>query len=342
MTGSGFSEAAVAVMQASRAKSTNKQYQMFWNGFEAFYAQRDIDPYMTDIKHIVNYVEQCRSQKDWAYSSVKGCVAAISAFREKIDGFTVFTHPDMARYLKGAEKTCATKIPRSETWDISLVLNALVKDPFEPLASCQLKWLSAKLAVLMALTTAGRASELCALTTKGLVLSAGGLRATVFPNPEFTPKTVTILYRRAPVVFEAFHPSPVSEEEKRLHLLCPVRAIRIYLERTNSFRRSEQLLVCYARGNKGKALSSQRLAHWLVDGISEAYVRSNIPVPRLTAHSTRGAATSVAVLSGVDWEVVRQSACWTGDSTFLAHYYKYRPVNTLANAVLGQARHNAT
>ena len=129
---------------------------------------------------------------------------------------------------------------RTETWDASLVLHALENAPFEPMASAGMRYVSTKLAVLLALATASRGSELTALTITGLVFS-GDLKVTLFPDPGFAPKTVSELTSRAPVVLHAFHPAPVSRSDKRLHLSCPVRAVRIYLQRTQGVRKSDRL-----------------------------------------------------------------------------------------------------
>ena len=49
------------------------------------------------------------------------------------------------------------------------------------------------------------------------------------------------------------------------------------------------------------AISAQRLANWLVEAVTKAYTMSNRLTAMLTAHSTRGVATSMAVLAGIDW-----------------------------------------
>ena len=54
-----------------------------------------------------------------------------------------------------------------------MVLNALCADCYEPLESADISLLSHKLALLLALTSAGRVSELCALSVKDLVFAAG-------------------------------------------------------------------------------------------------------------------------------------------------------------------------
>ena len=325
-------------MLASCADGTYSRYCGYWRQFGQYCAERNIDPCLADIGSILAFVDDCRSRRRWTYSSVKVCVAALSRFRGKIDGSTVFTHDDMAQYLAGAKKLSIREGlgTAPDTWDAPLVLQALGKPPFEPMARVGMRFVSAKLAVLLALTTASRGCELTALTVRGHVFS-GDFKVTLFRDPSFVPKTVSDLSSRTPVVVQAFHPSPVSQEERRLHLLCPVRALRIYLQRTQAVRKSDRLLVTYWARNPGTALSTQRLAHWLVDGITVAYTEAGKVVPKLTAHSTRGTATSIAVLAGIDWEVIRKTAAWRGESTFLKHYYRHMEVRSVADAVLEQA-----
>ena len=123
---------------------------------------------------------------------------------------------------------------RSAQWDLSLILDALCAGCYEPLDTIEISHLSHKLASLLALTSVGRVSELCALS-----------KAIVYPDPLFKPKVVTKSYHRRPVTFMGFCPQPRTAEEVRLHALCPVRALRVYVERTAPFRRSDQLFVCY-------------------------------------------------------------------------------------------------
>lgn len=49
-------------------------------------------------------------------------------------------------------------------WDLPLVLEALRSNPYEPLEQSSLKMLSLKTTLLLALTSAKRVSELCALS----------------------------------------------------------------------------------------------------------------------------------------------------------------------------------
>ncbi len=59
------------------------------------------------------------------------------------------------------------------------------------------------------------------------------------PRPGYVPKVPTTPFRDQVVNLQAL---PSEEADPALALLCPVRALRIYVDRTRSFRSSEQLL----------------------------------------------------------------------------------------------------
>ncbi|ROL44049.1 hypothetical protein DPX16_6494 [Anabarilius grahami] len=46
-------------------------------------------------------------------------------------------------------------------------------------------------------------------------------------------------------------PGRPSPDEQELNLLCPVRALRTYIDRSASFRQAEQLFVCFGGRTKG-------------------------------------------------------------------------------------------
>ncbi len=58
---------------------------------------------------------------------------------------------------------------------------------------------------------------------------------------------------------------PPSDEGQELKLLCPIRALKIYLERSALFRQSDQLFVCFCSRTKGRPVMKQRLSRWIVD-----------------------------------------------------------------------------
>ncbi len=92
---------------------------------------------------------------------------------------------------------------------------------------------------------------------------------------------------------------PVADGEQGPNLLCPVRALRVYLERSSLFRQSEKLFVCFGGCHKGLPATKQRLSHWIVDAIALAYASEGLQCPiGVRAHSTRGMTSSWAWSSG--------------------------------------------
>ncbi|KAI2667188.1 hypothetical protein H4Q32_003606 [Labeo rohita] len=87
------------------------------------------------------------------------------------------------------------------------------------------------------------------------------------PQPGYMTKVPTTPFRDQVLNLQAL----TRETDPALALLCPIRALRIYVDHTQSFRSSEQLFVCYGGQQKEKSVSKQRLAHWIVGAIVLTY-----------------------------------------------------------------------
>ena len=84
--------------------------------------------------------------------------------------------------------------------------------------------------------------------------------------------------------------------------MCFARALLAYLERTCTLHTSNQLLVCFGDRALGRALSKERLSYWIVETIALAYSAAwKVPLEGNRAHSTRGVATSWALLTVCQW-----------------------------------------
>ncbi len=83
--------------------------------------------------------------------------------------------------------------PPLPPWDLELVLQALERPPFEPLESVDLKWLSIKTALLLALASAKRVGELQALSVhRDLCRFLPEGSGVVFrPNSAFLPNILS-------------------------------------------------------------------------------------------------------------------------------------------------------
>ena len=102
---------------------------------------------------------------------------------------------------------------------------------------------------------------------------------------------------------------------------------------TDEFRRSDALFLCYGGDRKGCALSKQRLSHWIVDAVLQAYKAKGLPAPPVRCHSTRGVSASWAALKGVPLMDICAAATWASPCTF-ARFYR---VNVAAHHQLAAA-----
>ena len=96
--------------------------------------------------------------------------------------------------------------------------------------------------------------------------------------------------------FEGFTVPALTNARKNRNgrLLCPVRAVKVYLDRTAPHRpRCERLFV--TAGRSKKEISKTTVSFWLRKTISRAYELSGtaLPVPAPRARETRGIAPSI-------------------------------------------------
>ena len=201
-------------------------------------------------------------------------------------------------FLKGMLRSGPPRKTLSPPWEAQKVFELLSRAPYKPLDQADIKALSFKTAFLLAITTALEVSDLCALSIQDvcLIMGEGKSQVTLRPNPAFVGMSGS-LAAISPVVLHSF-PQPKEEGGERLGLVCPVRALDLYLKRTGSFRgTTKQLLVCCQGADKDQALTPEGLVRWIREVTAPAVDlgRGN----RSWAHATRGLATSLTALWGV-------------------------------------------
>ena len=326
----------MATLQGARAPSTNVAYDLRWRIFSSWCTAHDLDPESCNVQAILLFLQSCLD-KGLSASTVKVYLAAISAGHVQLLEGSVGRHPLVSMFMKGARRQRPARVRKAVRWDLDIVLSALARPPFEPLESASLKHLSMKVAFLLAITSTKRVGELHALSVSPECFQVGPDRKSVVlrPNPSFLPKVLPEGYVNSSWSLSAFSPSADGEE----HVLCPVRALQAYVSRTQSLRRTDQLFVCYAERVMGSSVSKQRLSHWIVDTIHLAYSLAGRPQPvGVVAHSTRGTATSRALLRGVPLSEVCAAASWASSATF-ARFYNINVAtpSAVVSAVLGSS-----
>ncbi len=319
---SGLPPAVVNTITSATALSTRQAYRLKWNLFVDWCSPRREDPRRCPIAVVLSFLQDGLERR-LSPSTLKVYVAAIAAHHDAVDGKSLGKHDLVIRFLRGARRLNPPRPHLVPSWDLPSVLVALRGAPFEPLQSVELKFLSLKTVLLSALATVKRVGDLQAFSVDDSCLEFGPADSHVVlrPRPGYVPKVPTMPFRDQVVNLQAL---PREEADPAIALLCPVRALRIYVDRTQSFRTSDQLFVCFGGQQKGRAVSKQRLAHWIVEAIVLAYQARRLPCPLgVRAHSTRGVASSWALARGASIADICKAAGWATPNTF-ARFYNLR------------------
>ena len=115
------------------------------------------------------------------------------------------------------------------------------------------------------------------------------------------PKVTSVFHENQEIVLPTFK----SPESTEVHPLDVGKTLREYLRVTSSFRCSNHLFLLHSGSNRGKCASSRTIAAWIVQAIQQAYRAKGLAPPEaVTAHSTRGMATSWAAARHVAPDVI--------------------------------------
>ena len=218
--------------------------------------------------------------------------------------------------MKGVFNKRPPKPRYSGTWEVSLVTGLFEKWPVN--SNLDLKRLSRKCAMLLALTSAKRQSDLHALDLAFMQFVPEGVE---FRIPGLT-KT------RAPgkdVVF--FFPALKNNGQ-----LCPVTCLREYIKRTAKLRNhsgvSQPLFL--ATQKPYSPVTSTSIGRWLKLTLQNAGIDTNV----FKAHSTQGASSSAARQSGVSVKDILTAADWSRETTFNLYYYRPSHSASFGTAVI--------
>ncbi|XP_077152136.1 uncharacterized protein LOC143816067 [Ranitomeya variabilis] len=310
----GFSSALIATLLKSRKEVTTKIYTKIWKKFLMFHQQPLGDK--APISAILEFL-----QKGWelglAVNTLRVHVSALGAlYNSDIAG-----NRWVARFIRACQRSNPIHIVRIPPWDLNLVLDALTEPPFEPLDSISIKNLTLKTALLLALTSARRVSDIHALSVDPPYLMILQDKIVLKPDPAYLPKVATKFHRTQEIYLPSFYENPASEEERKYHSLDVKRAILEYLDRTQSWRQSRALFISFQNQKKGSGVTKSSIARWIREAIWLAYSAKGVTPPEgIRAHSTRAMATSWAEKADVPIEMICKAATWSSPSTFYKHY----------------------
>ena len=146
----------------------------------------------------------------------------------------------------------------------------MCKTPFEPLDKASLFYLSVKSVFLVTLATARRVSEVHALSIDSDHLRFSNQDGSLILRTQVGFLAKNQLPLRAPdsIIFPKLS-NFFCKSDNLNRMLCPVRAVKIYLNKTKSLRKHRKRLFIPIRGDQDLAKST--LSGWVRYAIKHAY-----------------------------------------------------------------------
>ena len=218
----------------------------------------------------------------------------------------------------------ARPLSRSLTpkWDLTCVLLSLTKAPYEPLQKATLSHLTWKTVFLLTMAAAKRRSEIHALSMEEnslrfnrdgsvtFALQVGFLAKTQLPGTVADPFSIPSLSKGLD------HSDPDR-------LLCPVRAIKYYLDRTKPLRGTRTRLFIPIKGKHD--ISAASISRWISSTIRLAYSDlsdNDLSFMNIKPHELRALSTSWAYINKTPLNDILEAATWKKASTFSTFYLR--------------------
>ena len=180
------------------------------------------------------------------------------------------------------------------------MLQKLTQPPFEPREECTRKLLTWKTVFLLVLASGKRSSEIHAWTYDRTLSLGDWDQAQLTPSPFFIAKDQ--LAREGPQsISPVIIPSMKWNQDSQNMdiLLCPVRALKCYLDRTKDSRLGGQLLFVSNKLGQSKDIQCSAIsASWIKNAIQFCYSKVDMEFIRIKAHDVRAFGASKAFYGG--------------------------------------------
>lgn len=294
-------EASIEIMLASLADSSIKQYDVCLKKWFLFCQQNSVDMYKASVSSVIEFLTKIFHIGN-QYGSLNSHRAALSLINPD-------TSKDdrIQRFWKGVYRLRPPLPKYNLTWDTSIVLDSLTT--WYPNENISLEQLSKKCITLLALVTAHRVQTISKINITNIETQTTQI---IIKIPDLM-KTSRRSSKQAVLVLPFYPERPE---------ICPAKTLGDYMKRTSTLRKCDNLLISFKKPYK--AVSTHTLSRWIKSSLQD----SGIDVTIFTAHSTRHAATSRAYKQGVNLDLIRKTAGWSGTSDTFGKFYNRTIVNS--------------
>ena len=141
---SGFSGRAARVLSGVLRESSSRLYQSRWKIFCGWCPGRSVAPVNASVPVVVDFLIHLRQDKGLSVSAVKGYCSALNSVLA-LKGRDLAASREITTLLRSFARSVNPVELRPPAWDVSLVLQSLTGAPYEPLRTCEERFLPRKL-----------------------------------------------------------------------------------------------------------------------------------------------------------------------------------------------------
>ena len=322
----GFSEAVAAQIEAPQRGSTRSVYEAKWTIFTKWCLSNQVNIRAPPLKAIADFLLYLFQVRKLQPGTIKGYKSAIA---DKLGNVPINISRDenLTHLLDSFHRDRPKGRSGIPSWNLSLVLHQLTKAPFEPLKEASLKHLTFKTVFLLTLGSGKRRNEIHAWLHKNIRHQADWSKVSLYPSPSFLSKNQLAKEGPdsvAPVVIPALAPT-LDKSLKGDRSLCPVRALRYYLDRTSDLRQSKELVFVSFKKGFDKDISPATVSSWIKQTVILCYELSDqqaLSLHQVKAHDVRAFTASKAFQSGISLDQILSACHWKSHNTFTQFYLK--------------------
>lgn len=322
----GFEEETIPFISKPQRDSSCNVYDAYWGQFLDFCKSKNWNPALTNAQRMCTYL--IHLFEEGKQVNTIECVHAALKSVLRHYGYPQHHYPGP---VKDCIKSFWKARPRTKKvcteWDVNHVLDSFLKPPYvdEDMddSNIPLKTFTIKVAFLTALACSRRKSEIHAFSrSKGLFRTekdsnSGQVVLTINTHIGFVAKNQKARDLYPPVTLQSiFHEYQDKPEDA---LLCPVRAITKYVDRTKDMTNDKKLLLIHPQ--EGKKATAASLACWLKAAISSAYTE-DATSPHCSPHEIRAIAASLSAFNHASVADILEAGTWKSYSTFTNNYLK--------------------
>lgn len=232
--------------------------------------------------------------------------SAVSMFSRK-DGLAgIGSDPRVGDLMKGFWREKPPRSKYTTTWSVDTILNHFSRMN-TPIKELDLKALTIKVALLLAISLIGRSDDLNCLLAENYVEAHNKIEL-LLEKPQKQQRSGVL--------------QPLTIYVQEDVNICPVAATLEYIHRTREYRQRgdglKRSLLFLSLDKRHKNVSNQTISRWVLEGMKSA----GVDVDTFKAHSIRGATASTFYAQGKSLKSIIKRGKWRSHSVFRKHYLR--------------------